>query len=99
MSYDEIIKRIEGIEKMLSEQTLLKKEVLVSKEAAVYLGLSLGYLYKLTGKNKIPVYKPNDGKLYFRRMDLHRWMLSKRKTILTGLMEASRQLTNQPDGV
>lgn len=99
MSNEEIVKRIEGIEKMLSEQTLLKKEVLVSKEAAVYLGLSLGYLYKLTGKNKIPVYKPNDGKLYFRRMDLNRWMLSKRKTILTALMEASRQLTNPSEGV
>ena len=97
MSNDEIVKRIEGIEKMLSEQTLLKKEVLVSKEAAVYLGLSLGYLYKLSGKNKIPVYKPNDGKLYFRRMDLNRWMLSKKKMILNGLTDDSRQLTNPPE--
>ena len=91
MSNDEIVKRIEGIEKMLSEQTLLKKEVLVSKEAAVYLGLSLGYLYKLTAKNKIPVYKPNDGKLYFRRMDLNHWMLSKRKTFKNSLKESASQ--------
>src|ERR1035437_9285376 len=99
MSTNEIIQRIEGIEKMLSDQTLLKKDVLVSKEAAVYLGLSLGYLYKLTGKNKIPVYKPNDGKLYFRRMDLNRWMLSKRKVCLNGLTEASHQLPNPSGGV
>jgi excisionase family DNA binding protein len=89
MSHDEIVQKIKSIEKMLSEQTLLKKDVLVSKEAAVYLGLSLGYLYKLTGKNKIPVYKPNDGKLYFRRMDLNRWMLSKRKAIYSKSPEAS----------
>ena len=97
MSHDEIVQKIESIEKMLSEQALLKKDVLVSKEAAVYLGLSLGYLYVLTGKNKIPVYKPNDGKLYFRRMDLNRWMLSKRKVVLNGMTEASHPLTN-PSG-
>ena len=97
MSHDEIVQKIESIEKMLSEQTLLKKEVLVSKEAAVYLGLSLGYLYELTGKNKIPVYKPNDGKLYFRRMDLNRWMLSKRKACRNGMTDAAEGLTHQPE--
>ena len=89
--------QLEELKKLIQEQNLLKKEVLGSKEASVYLGLSLGYLYKLTGKSKIAAYKPNDGKLYFRRMDLNRWMLSKRKAILNGMTDASAQLTNQPE--
>ena len=89
--------QLEELKKLIQEQNLLKKEVLGSKEASVYLGLSLGYLYKLTGKSKIPAYKPNDGKLYFRRMDLNRWMLSKRKAVLSGMADASEQVPNRPE--
>ena len=80
MSTKLIIEKLESIEKMLTVQTLVKKEVLSFKEAAVYVGLSHSYLYHLTSRNKIPAYKPNDGKLFFKRMDLYNWMLSKRKT-------------------
>ena len=89
--------QLEELKKLIQEQNLLKKEVLTSKEASVYLGLSLGYLYKLTGKSKIPAYKPNDGKLYFRRMDLNRWMLSKRRAIRSELTDAAEGLTHQPE--
>ena len=34
-----IIEKLESIEKMLTVQTLVKKEVLTSREAAIYLGL------------------------------------------------------------
>jgi len=93
----EVSTQLEELKKLIQEQNLLQKEVLVSKEASVYLGLSLGYLYKLTGKSKIPAYKPNDGKLYFRRMDLNRWMLSKRKACRNGMTDAAEGLTHQPE--
>ncbi len=89
--------QLEELKKLIQEQNLLKKEVLTSKETSVYLGLSLGYLYKLTGKSKIPAYKPNNGKLYYRRMDLNRWMLSKRRACLTAMSDSCELFINQPE--
>lgn len=50
------------------------KEVLTSRETAAYLGISLGYLYKLTMEKKIPHYKPEGKILYFDRTDVVAWM-------------------------
>lgn len=81
LEMNRIIKKLESIENMLIRQTLVNKEVLCFKEAAVYVGLSRSHLYHLIGENKIQAYKPNDGKLYFKRLDLYNWMLSKKKAV------------------
>ena len=86
-----IIKKLESIEKMLTVQTLVKKEVLTSREAAIYLGLSLSYLYELVSQKTISAYKPNGGKLYFKRKELYNWMLSKPKTFNSRLKDAASQ--------
>ena len=86
-----IIEKLNSIEKMLKEQKLLKKEVLTSREAAIYLGLSLSYLYELVSNKTIPAFKPNGGKLYFKRKELYNWMLSKRKTFKNSLKESASQ--------
>jgi excisionase family DNA binding protein len=78
---EKVLTKLEELKKLIKEQTLLKKEVLTSREASVYLGLSLSYLYHLTGKNIVKAYKPNGGKLYFKRKELYSWMLSKQKAI------------------
>lgn len=44
----QILEKLESIERMLIEQSLLKKEVLNFSEAAVYLEVSHSHLYKLT---------------------------------------------------
>ena len=64
------------IEKMLSQQTLLNKEVLNSKEAAIFMGLSVPYLYKLRRTSGLKANRPNNGRLYFKREDVYNWMLS-----------------------
>lgn len=76
---------------MLEEQTLLQKEVLTFREAAIYLGLSHSYLYRLTSKNILRAYKPNEGKLYFKRIELYNWMLSKQKVVSTDTKKAVSQ--------
>lgn len=73
-----ILKKLESIEQMLSEQNMLKKEVLNFKEAAVYLELSTSHLYKLTSSGAIPHYKPNGKKIYFNRVELENWLLRNR---------------------
>ena len=55
--------------------SLLSKEILSFKEAAQYLDLSESSLYKLTSNSKITFFKPNGGKLYFKKIDLDKWML------------------------
>lgn len=87
MSEDFIIQKLESIERMLSEQNMLKKEVLNFNEAAIYLEVSHSHLYKLTSTATIPAYKPNGKKLYFNRYELDEWLLSNRQAPLTEVVE------------
>lgn len=52
-----------------------QKAILSLQEAANYLGVSESTLYKMTSARTITFYKPNNGKIYFRRVDLDNWML------------------------
>ena len=77
---DEIIlTKLNGIEKMLMEQNMLKKEVLSFNEAAIYLEVSHSHLYKMTSTGIVPSYKPNGKKLYFNRKELDSWLLSNKQ--------------------
>ena len=77
---DEILKRLEIIEKHVLDQNLIMKEVLNFAEAAKYLELSHSHLYKLTSAGSIPFYKPNGKKLYFNRAELNEWLLRNRNS-------------------
>jgi excisionase family DNA binding protein len=39
-------------------------------EAAAFTGLSKNYLYKLIHQKKIPHYKPNGGRVFFKQEEL-----------------------------
>jgi excisionase family DNA binding protein len=51
-----------------------QKGILSFKEALIYLDVSESLLYKLTSNRVITFYKPNGGKLYFKKSDLDNWM-------------------------
>ena len=53
-------------------------EMLTTREAADFLGLSVGYLYKLTMQKKIPYYKPFGNRFYFKRAELAELLQSNR---------------------
>ena len=74
--HEMIIHLLKRIEKMLLQQTLLHKEVLNSKETALYMGLSVSGIRRLRRKSKLPGYRPNNGRLYFKRIDVYNWMMS-----------------------
>lgn len=57
------------------EKSYLLKAVLTFKEACLYTGLAKSWMYKLTHKGKIPHYKPNGKRLYFKKTELENWML------------------------
>ena len=75
---DEIIKRLERLERLIESQSINTKDVLNFNEACQYLELSQSHLYKLTSSGAIPHYKPNGKKIYFNRPELDTWLLRNR---------------------
>ena len=63
------------IKSMLKQGNLAQKKVLSLNEASDYTGLSKSKLYKLTSNREISFSKP-EGKLYFLRRILEKYMLS-----------------------
>lgn len=52
------------------------KEILTLEEAAIFLGISKSCLYKMTHKQIVPFYKPNNKLVYFERSELVKWIRS-----------------------
>ena len=80
IAMDEILKRLEIIEKHVLDRNIILKNVLNLNEACTYLELSQSHLYKLTSTGSIPHYKPNGKKLYFNRAELDQWLMRNRST-------------------
>jgi excisionase family DNA binding protein len=74
MNEEIVIQKLDNIERMLTEQTLLQKEVLNFSEACQYLDISSSHLYKLTSTKQIPHFCPNGKRLYFNRLELDEWL-------------------------
>lgn len=55
-------------------QLISSKEILSFKEALAYLDVSKSFLYKLTSRRQIQFFKPNGGKIYFKKSVLNEWM-------------------------
>lgn len=73
-SIDEFLAHIRNIE----ERLFYLKDELTTKEAAIYLGMSVSTLYKKTMNSEIPFYRPSTRHLYFKRQELTQWMLQNR---------------------
>ena len=76
---DDLIATIERRFDRLEALALIgAKTVLDLDEAAAFTGYSKTYLYRQTSGRKIPHFKRNGGKLYFRKSELEEWMLDGR---------------------
>lgn len=71
---DEILKRLDKIERLIESQNIVRKEVLNFNEACEYLELSQSHLYKLTSSKSVPHFCPQGKKLYFNRHELDVWL-------------------------
>ena len=90
MSENQVIKQLDRILKMLIEQTLTNKEVFNSKEAGLYMGLSPDYVCTLARMGKFPSSRPNGGKCFYKRSDLHHWLLSRSRVVSSAIREAEK---------
>jgi excisionase family DNA binding protein len=77
---DEILKRLDKIERLLESQNLVQKDVFNFNETSEYLELSHSHLYKLTSTRQIPHFCPQGKKLYFNRQELDAWLQRNRLT-------------------
>lgn len=51
-----------------------EKKYLSVREAAEYIGYSIGYVYRLVALNVLPHYTPNGGRIIFNRIELDEWI-------------------------
>ena len=86
---DNILERLNVIERKLDELAVANKEVLNLKEAARYLNMSCSHLYKLTSAKEIPHYKPRGKQVYFERRELDKWLLQNRQTTKAEIEQAA----------
>jgi excisionase family DNA binding protein len=86
---EEIIERLNAIERKLDELAVANKEVLNLKEAAKYLNVSCSHLYKLTYSKQIPHYKPRGKQVYFEKRELDKWLLQNRQTTKAEIEQAT----------
>jgi excisionase family DNA binding protein len=85
---EEIIERLNAIEKKIDALTV-QKETLNFSEAARYLNLSRSHLYKLTSGKEIPHYKPRGKQVFFERKELDQWLLQNRQTTRAEIEQAA----------
>lgn len=79
---DMALSRLDRIVSMLFHT----KAVLTTEEAAMYLGITTGHLYRMVRKFNIPHTRPTNGKIYFRKEELDRWIASRTEVSETSEM-------------
>jgi len=79
---DEILKQLNELKALITEQNLLKKDVLNFSEACQYLDISESHLYKLTSRKQVPHFCPQGKKLYFNRQELDNWLQQNRQNTI-----------------
>lgn len=76
----------------------LNIEILNFKDACKFLDYSRSYLYKQTHLRKIPHFKPNGKKLYFKKTDLESYILRNRVQTDLELQQQVDEKLNQIRG-
>ncbi len=79
MTEEIILQKLDHLEKLINNQTILQKPVLSFQETTKYLEVSESHLYKLTSGKKIPHFCPNGKKLFFVREELNLWLQRNRQ--------------------
>lgn len=75
--FQDVPQLIEHLKKVEEAAYALKKFLSI-EEAARYLGISTGYMYRLTARNKIPFFQPGGKMIFIYIEDLNRYIKSNR---------------------
>jgi excisionase family DNA binding protein len=91
---EEILKQLDELKALITEQNLLKKDVLNLSEACQYLDISESHMYKLTSRKQIPHFCPQGKKLYFNRHQLDLWLQQNVQTTTAEIDKAATDYIN-----
>ncbi len=75
---NQAIHRLDEIIQLLRAYNFYNKDILSLKEACHFLDISPSFLYKLTAERKISFYVPNGKKIYFKKVELEKWLTDHR---------------------
>ncbi len=92
---DALLKRLDEIERLIKSQSIAQKKVFTFSEACDYCGYTASHMYKLTGADTIPHYKPNGKMIFFLRSELDAWLLRNRNVTLEEVREMEASYLNQ----
>ena len=89
----------EYIDRKFAELTaameLSSKQILTTREAARFLGLSVDRVYRLAEAGTLPSSRPNGKRLYFSRKALEAWMLGQPRLTTAQIKEkAGKHIRN-----
>lgn len=76
---DMVLSRLDRVMSMLFHT----KALLTTEEAAMYLGITTGHLYRIVRKFDIPHSRPTNGKIYFKKEELDHWVAARTGTTET----------------
>lgn len=94
-----INRKLKSILKWLERTLISRKTLLTSREAALYLGTSPGYLYKLTAEYHLPCYKTSHHLLYFKRKEIDYWLKTRyRIDFCTPVRKTKNPVTQSSNG-
>ncbi len=93
-----ILKKLENIENMISDQSLITKDVINFREACRYLDFSASHLYKLTSQKRIPHFCPEGKRLYFNRLQLVQWLQRNPQTTADEIEQAAADYMINTEG-
>lgn len=72
--------------------TMILDKPMTLRQAAEYTGYSPAYIYKLVHLNKLPVYKPEKGRLIFNPKDLNAFVYRNRQSADYELREQAQAI-------
>ena len=68
---EQVLNRLDAIEEQVR---LNNADIYTTEDLAKVLGVSKVEIYKLTAKKMIPFHKPTNGRLFFKRKEINRWV-------------------------
>jgi len=75
--------KIEQLESLLQTLLSLQSEAISVDGLMALTGWTKGYIYKLTSKGILAVYKPNGKTSFYKKSEIESYLLSNRKATIT----------------
>ena len=97
MSEIEFDQQLDRILKMLIQNFLPNKEVFNSKEAGLYMGLLVYYVYTLAGRGRFTSNRPNNGNHFYKTRYWHYRLLTVGRVASSPISEAEKLTILNPE--